>query len=106
MRHEIDLKMLVENIMKSDLLGREKLYLEKLLNRTRWIPCSERMPECEQEVLVYAVDMVGSTIDVDCISEYTQKWRFFDGTFKVTHWMPLPEPPEREEEIDGGKSNA
>ena len=64
-----------------------------------WISCSERMPEDEQEVIVHNklgyryvsyfdehsglfFDMRGSN-QMNCIEHIL-----------VTHWMPLPEPPQ------------
>lgn len=60
----------------------------------RWIPCSERLPEiCEStSYLAYipsfcAVDIVNYSPDVE-------EWAFMGMPITVTHWMPLPEPPE------------
>lgn len=61
----------------------------------RWIPCSERMPEPngkDASYLVYvpsfgAVDIADYHPDVD-------EWTFMGLPVTVTHWMPLPEPPE------------
>ena len=65
------------------------------LERTRWIPCSERLPETngkDASYLVYvpsfgAVDIADYHPDVD-------EWTFMCLPVTVTHWMPLPEPPE------------
>ena len=66
----------------------------------RWISCSERLPEPLQNVIV-CTDIKTVTvawINGDC-------WHFADtgngriefyGFDEVTHWMPLPEPPESE----------
>lgn len=68
------------------------------LKRQKWIPCSERLPkECE-DVLVF--DSLGNTT-------FTGHYNKYDGwdvdgfsalvyDFNITHWMPLPEPPEEE----------
>lgn len=64
----------------------------------RWIPCSERLPEiCSVNgktvsYLVYvpsfgAVDIADYHPDVD-------EWTFMGLPVTVTHWMPMPEPPE------------
>jgi hypothetical protein len=62
----------------------------------RWIPCSERLPESFIYVLCAGRDGIG-------ILRYIgSKW--LDGeanaytTNEITHWMPLPEPPEKEAE--------
>ena len=67
----------------------------------RWIPVTERLPEYEGAYLVYTER--GS---IYASHFYTEK-RFASGyvreaqwsqrgTVKVTHWMPLPEPPKEE----------
>lgn len=57
----------------------------KALERQRWIPCSERLPEAGEEVLVFSRSR-GIAVD------YYDRCLF--GYADVTHWMPLPEPPE------------
>lgn len=59
-----------------------------------WIPVSVRLPEKNEIVLVYNGDYVESGVfygergfwTTDCYEE--------DHICGVTHWMPLPEPPE------------
>ena len=55
---------------------------------SKWIPCSERLPECDTDVLI-------------CSGEFVHEACFKDEHFSnaygmwykaVTHWMPLPEP--------------
>lgn len=57
----------------------------KALERQRWLPCSERLPEAGEEVLVFSRSR-GIAVD------YYDRCLF--GYADVTHWMPLPEPPE------------
>ena len=69
------------------------------LERTRWIPCSERLPEKnDQWVLCLCVSGAIEVLKFD----YTM-WNW-DAQYPgrcymenyVTHWMPLPEPPKEE----------
>ena len=78
----------------------------------RWIPCSERLPETPHEgfgvhflysdcVLVAAKNWMGMAYYLT--EEGKSWWEFADAQTKqridwveVTHWMPLPEPPEKE----------
>ena len=66
-----------------------------------WVSVDERLPECEGSYIVYTER--GS---IYASHFYTEK-RFASGyvreaqwsqrgTVKVTHWMPLPEPPKGE----------
>ncbi len=96
---EIDHELLMKHIQKSDLLGREKMYLEELVRRNTWIPCSERMPDDGQEVI--GCDRSGfitrfryDADDPPCWIDDHEEF-FYAG--EIIAWMPLPEPPEREE---------
>jgi hypothetical protein len=67
----------------------------------KWIPVSERLPEnMDDRVLVllptksYDYPIGNQHIDTDRYRGEYRKWvRYGD---KVTHWMPLPEPPKGE----------
>ena len=57
-----------------------------------WIPCKERMPERGVSVLVIA----GSTMWVDEVYDSGIGLSFYEDNYDiVTHWMPLPTPPEK-----------
>lgn len=55
----------------------------------KWIKCSERMPELGATVLVYMDEPIHSATDY-AVATY-DKYGF--SRSKVTHWMPMPEPP-------------
>lgn len=63
----------------------------------KWISVKDRLPEKNVIVLCIVRNLLtGSTaLDVLCFSAYGKG---FDIPFsaKVTHWMPLPEPPQKE----------
>lgn len=76
---------------------------------TDWIKCIERMPEEGQTVICYnGMTWMGFHIEQCCPYERSKKgWnidfpKYNNGIFKeeeVTHWMPLPNPPELSNEI-------
>ena len=55
----------------------------------KWIPVSERLPEQGQEVIVYSGGVLKPTVFA------YQFWnKHYDSWARITHWMPLPEPPK------------
>lgn len=75
----------------------------ELLER-RWIPVEERLPELDELVLVIASGKPKENITLDNAVELAtlysdgwclEMWPEWTGA-TVTHWMPLPEPPEVE----------
>ena len=97
MKHEIDKELLLAHIQRSDLLGREKLYLEGMVQRNGWIPCRERLPEEYTAVLVFdkdgemwagQIDKNGNWCEAADYDDIVPEW-----LCKVTHWMPLPAGP-------------
>ena len=89
--------------MKIDALA----YIQQLEERQpRWISVIDRIPAPETRVIASAVDNDGESIVV--ITTYTHRlyglglrgwiepWQCFSCNYKITHWMPLPEPPKEE----------
>lgn len=63
---------------------------------SEWIKCEDSTPDLDEVVLVYfAADEEQAVINISshiksCMAgeEYSPVWT------QVTHWMPLPRPPE------------
>ena len=65
----------------------------------QWIPVSERLPKDNERVLVYHDDgMIRFGINkggfADVVSSLYLQHNHRTCISKVTHWMPLPEPPK------------
>ena len=58
-----------------------------------WIPVTERLPENDDPVLVYFTwkTFPGGDVDMTAYHPREQRW---ETTWNITHWMPLPQPPE------------
>lgn len=59
----------------------------------RWIPCSERMPEHSGRYLCYC----NGEVRILKYWRTQQEFQYGGRKRNVTHWMPLPEPPEEGE---------
>lgn len=68
--------------------------VREALERTRWIPCSERLPDDGEFVLTYK----NGQFEVQEYEKRRNGWIGGGGWFwslaMVSHWMPLPAPPE------------
>lgn len=61
----------------------------------KWVPCSERLPEVDELVLVTDDSGGVKTVDVDRCGEYeASSKRFWYYTQNVVAWMPLPKAYE------------
>ena len=88
--------------------------LKKEIQQMRWIPVEERLPEKQGEYIVFADGKV--TTDMYIVCDKIERWLHYDGSLnefyidpysskptreppypKVTHWMPLPQPPKEED---------
>ncbi len=63
----------------------------ELTPATDWVKCSERMPELDVPVLVHT----GSGMRIDKAYDFGDGVSFYEDLYgDVTHWMPLPTPPQ------------
>ena len=91
-----------------DSRGRAKAILEVIhaptidADSVKWIPCSERLPEKTGYYLVCDSTLVADGMrgrqDVSkfVIGRHGGHWYGAIRRECITHWMPLPEPPESE----------
>lgn len=87
-----ELRQLLEGMRHECVIlpGCTEASIELLEPAPKWISVRERLPEPGQEILA----VVGHT----AAEPYTITTFFWDATFdnwaRITHWMPLPEPPK------------
>ena len=70
---------------------------------SEWIKCSDRLPTPNVMVLGYILGKTNKSTQGPFFILHKNRehhpWEWLDGNTcysKVTHWMPLPEPPEDE----------
>lgn len=82
---------------------------ELLKTAPEWISVDDRLPERNTRVLVYAQGkedgfegeyVITITSYTDNlfgynISGWVEPWQYFFVSYEITHWMPLPEPPTK-----------
>jgi len=69
------------------------------MKQSVWIPVSERVPEADEMVLIWSNTDPGDhrPREIGCRSSQGYWYTYpndGDGRWDVTHWMPLPSPPE------------
>ena len=70
---------------------REQDRLRDLTKKMEWIPVTERLPDGWEPVLVFRRQC--KAVEIDFYRPVRHQWHNFAD---VTHWMPMPEPPEVE----------
>ena len=74
-----------------------------LTPQNEWVSVEERLPDFDVPVLVYVKDIFDNkgTISITKYTityDLTNNWLGYENSsFKITHWMPLPAPPTKEE---------
>lgn len=85
--------------------------VHEIEDKRKWIPVTERLPNCNGCYLVWRPHFFGGEIGMPsiCYFDGTNTWHDSYGvdftrilhSEDVTHWMPLPQPPE--EDKDGAE---
>ena len=73
------------------------------VQQMRWIPVEERLPGVSGNYICAVKDKNGSVWTIP--AEWSLEMKTWFGAFgeiknKVTHWMPLPQPPKEENKDD------
>jgi hypothetical protein len=69
--------------------------VERLRGERRWSPVREGLPETDGGVLIaLPYPIIGRPCTTGQYVNHTWYCDDFGGEAEVTHWMPLPEPPE------------
>ena len=74
----------------------------------KWIPCSERLPEIYEEVLVctvYGDQYVWNLTDGDGSYMWEDEYGYWQCFESVIAWMPLPKPYKEKIEVCGVTGN-
>lgn len=98
-------KLACESVEREKKLAKLEAEVEHAITATRWIPVAERLPDYDVPVLVTYLGFTDNKPYSDGIARwvlemngYTGGWEWtLDGgevEVTITHWMPLPEPPE------------
>lgn len=101
----ISLERAIERMYEvTEECGTERIFIDRIIDELenlpsspnicihpQWIPVSERLPEQGQEVIIYTGNILKPTVMA------YQFWNpKYDTWTHVTHWMPLPNPPQED----------
>ena len=104
----------IEKLLDTDIVRQDKVALNlleqvlydiqhvpTLTQPNEWVSVDENLPDFDVPVLVYVKDIFDNkgTISITKYTityDLTNNWLGYENSsFKITHWMPLPEPPDR-----------
>ena len=90
-------------IEKLDAINQRQMMEIAVLSKLKWISVTERLPEIRKKVLVLAYGNDVFTAMLTNRAENNNPVFECDKSFleiakpgRITHWMPLPEPPKEE----------
>ena len=102
---------------KKQLLAMASHVAELQATQPHWVSVEERLPNVDEKVLVFAVGkldgFIGDTVialtsmsDTNWLNHHEKvdkpywldPWQYFLTDYRITHWMPLPEPPQEVQE--------
>ena len=108
-----DMREAADVIEEEDMNFRhlERDYKDLCRYLPKWIPATERLPEKDIEVLVFAEGKIegffGDTVIAiskrydfriftgsEGVEMWQSPWQYFLTDYEITHWMPLPSAPE------------
>ena len=102
--HNIHQRALGCALCKMDDIEQLEERIKDLEAAQRWIPVSERLPEKSQQVLGALKSSTGNynLSRINRVTACDHDWEAdgfeISNCWTVTHWMPLPEPPQEQEE--------
>jgi hypothetical protein len=75
---------------------------EPTVNPYEWISVEDRLPETNEDVLIYRGKRIGCLVNVYTYlgnNEWEDEYGYWSRTDdeSITHWMPLPTPPTEKE---------
>ena len=92
-----DCELKIEDVCNLILMEQAADVIEEL-QKPKWIPVSERLPEERKFVLVYGEYLHNNIFDGGQMAVSRRidgnYWSGFGRTERITHWMPLPEFPK------------
>ena len=91
----------VDSVLERNNLEVAPVDIPTITPQNEWVSVEERMPDFDVPVLVYVKDLFDNkgTISITKYTityDLTNNWLGYENSsFKITHWMPLPAPPDR-----------